>query len=804
MKKVLLLTVAVLTSLLGATARIIPANEALPKAVSVMNAGAASVRGEAGAVRQYTLHLTEKAGATPIYYVFASENGGFLLAGADDRACALLGYTDNGSYEDALGNPAFCEWLSDCQQALTWLSKQPETASAPRIAKPDMIIEGADGKPALLVQGNAPKALTLPSSVSPLVGDILFDQDAPFNGACPEYTPGTKSAVGCAATAAAIICRYYEWPATGEGSNSYAWQDTELSVDFSKESFDYSKIRKSYKGGYSQEEAAEVAKLSYDLGVGMNMRYGASSGAYDGPIMKAFTQFFRYNKGVIYKARDFYNSDEWNEMLKAELAQGAPIYMTAVNTAKNSGHAFIIDGYDNQGLYHLNWGWSGMSNGYFSIDYLNPNQAGIGGDVGGYNGQQSIYYGLRPDKTGKSQGVTELVLSTPIILEEEDQALTASVTNHGNGTFNGKIGFAAIIDGKVVGYNVVDVTLDGFQKVIRLSLSDFFENLGLEEEMLDGGKQCLIYPVVQVGDELRTFRRQVPAYDCMILFKDEEGQLSYDYNYGSMPDIVGSLTLKNTPYEGFTARFDADVTSLAGEFNRALYLYVQGEGSNKLFPTGIILQEGTSKTVEFDATGLKAGSYTANLGWDGCDGYMYSVIDEKTQQAVKIRFTVGAKPKPAVLTYRRYTFFDKEVEQGQEVTASFEVRNTGGYTEKDLRLYFFDGVTGLSVAHLDNLADIPYTGSMKYSKIEFKGAVNLEPGEYIAQFYDLTDRAFLPTTTGNVNSFNFTVSYPTAVDMLEAETAGEADAPMYDLTGRKLAKPVPGRIYIQNGKPMVK
>lgn len=801
MKKVLLLTFAVLTSLLSATARIIPAQEVLPRAMAVMNAGAASVRGEAGAARQYTLHLTKKAEGTPIYYVFASENGGFLIAGADDRACALLGYTDNGSYEDALGNPAFCDWLTDCQNALTWLSQQPEVASAPRIAKQDMLIEGADDKPSLLVQGNAPKALTFPSSVAPLVGDILFNQDAPFNNDCPEYTPGSKSAVGCAATASAIICKYYQWPATGEGSNSYTWNQQTLSMDFSKEKFDYSKIRKNYSGSYSKEEAAEIAKLSYDLGVAMNMNYGASSGAYDHNIMQALTNHFRYNKGTIYKSRDYYTSEEWNEMLKSELSQGAPIYMTAQNVAQNSGHAFIVDGYDNQGLYHLNWGWGGMSNGYFSIDYMNPNYAGIGGVVGGYNGSQGIYYGLRPDKTGTSKATYELVLGKPIILDEETDALTATVINYGNANSSGQLGFAAIMDGKVVGYSVSDAAIPGFMR-LTLRLSDFFEQLGLTEEMFDGGKVCSIYPVQLDGDELKTLRGLLPAYDCMFLSKNEEGDLSYAYNEDMQPIIVGSVSLKNTPYEGYSARFDVNVKSLRGEYNLPLYLIINGKSSAQL-TAGLILQEGTSKTLELNTSNLKEGSYTAVLAWDGCDGYLYYILDEETGKPAQLKFTVGAKPKAPVLTYRKYAFFDSKVEQGQEVTASLEVRNTGGYTEKDLILYFFNATTGRSVSYLENMAEIPYTGSMKYNKLTFEGTINLEPGEYIAQFYNYTDRSFLPSATGNVNNFNFTVSYPTAVDELDAETATESNAPMYDLTGRKVTKPTPGRIYIQNGKAVI-
>ena len=33
-------------------------------------------------------------------------------------------------------------------------------------------------------------------------------------------------------------------------------------------------------------------------------------------------------------------------------------------------HAFICDGYDDNGLFHFNWGWSGSHNGFFAMSAL--------------------------------------------------------------------------------------------------------------------------------------------------------------------------------------------------------------------------------------------------------------------------------------------------------------------------------------------------------------------------------------------------------------------------------------------------
>jgi len=54
-------------------------------------------------------------------------------------------------------------------------------------------------------------------------------------------------------------------------------------------------------------------------------------------------------------------------MMMDELQDGRPIEYIAVSSTKG-GHAFNVDGYDADGLFHVNWGWSGSGNGYFALN----------------------------------------------------------------------------------------------------------------------------------------------------------------------------------------------------------------------------------------------------------------------------------------------------------------------------------------------------------------------------------------------------------------------------------------------------
>ena len=82
-------------------------------------------------------------------------------------------------------------------------------------------------------------------------------------------------------------------------------------------------------------------------------------------------------------------------MLRNELESGRPICYTGHNMAL-SGHAFNIDGVDEEGFYHLVWGYDGMYDGYFDLDYLNPfeslgNETALGQNEGFFSNQTALF-----------------------------------------------------------------------------------------------------------------------------------------------------------------------------------------------------------------------------------------------------------------------------------------------------------------------------------------------------------------------------------------------------------------------------
>ena len=67
--------------------------------------------------------------------------------------------------------------------------------------------------------------------------------------------------------------------------------------------------------------------------------------------------------------RQNYSDSYWNDMLRREIEAGNPVWYSGF-MADYSGHAFVLDGIDDNNYYHVNWGWGGVYDGFFTLDAL--------------------------------------------------------------------------------------------------------------------------------------------------------------------------------------------------------------------------------------------------------------------------------------------------------------------------------------------------------------------------------------------------------------------------------------------------
>ena len=378
MKKLLLLVFA--AWLLGAQAADVSAVQAQAVAAQFLQSGAQRAPGATGAALTLAYEAKAATGQADYSGFNLGGDGGYVVVAGNDGALPVLGYSNSGTFDYDQLPPNAQWWLGEYQREMEWLRSHPGS------------------------QARQPRRLA--TSVAPLLS-TTWDQGKPFNNNCPTYSSwwgSQRCATGCVATATAQIMKYHSWPATGKGSHSYTC-DVEggstqtLSANFSQSNYQWSQMRNSYSSSYTSSQANAVAKLMSDVGIAEEMNYGPESGTSSYMAYHALRTYFDYDASSIhYELRDFYELDVWEQMLREELDAHRPVYYAGSGTS--GGHAFVFDGYDSMGYFHVNWGWSGSSDNYYAVTALDPPSLGTGGGAGGFNSNQDAILGIQPNTTG--------------------------------------------------------------------------------------------------------------------------------------------------------------------------------------------------------------------------------------------------------------------------------------------------------------------------------------------------------------------------------------------------------------------
>ena len=302
----------------------------------------------------YTHH---DANGMTTMYVF-NFDGGYVIVAADDSSSPILGYSNEGSFDYATAPDGLRFMMDELSRGIATVVEEGKPATS------DIVLRWEN----LETFGylNANRGLPV---VEPLI-TTKWDQFSPYNMYVPDGCP-----TGCVATAMAQIMKYWEWPVTGTGEHSYnAPLYGQQYANFGATTYDWSNMLESYSNSASPEEKEAVAVLMYHCGVAVDMNYEhGGSGAYSPDVPGAISSYFSYSNHATYIPKGG-NYDEWIALLKKNLDQNVPLYYSG--HSDDGGHAFVCDGYDVDGLFHFNFGWSGSGNNFLLIDGENFEYSG--------------------------------------------------------------------------------------------------------------------------------------------------------------------------------------------------------------------------------------------------------------------------------------------------------------------------------------------------------------------------------------------------------------------------------------------
>ena len=279
-----------------------------------------------------------KADAADYYVLNADDGSAFYIVSGDDRAREVLAWGDHAL--DMNNVPCNLQWLLDhYAEEIEWLHAHPDAS----VERP---------------------SLDATLRVDPLLV-CTWSQGTPYNDQCPVYK-GEHCVTGCIATAMAQVMYYWKFPDELPPLPAYVAHAYNIVVPaLPGTQLDWDNMLDGYTLEYNDEHAEAVSTLMRYCGQGASMEYGTNGSGSGCWNQMVGMQVFGYNLSASIVHRRDYSNEEWEAFLHEDLSKGYPVLYSGYGDA--GGHAFVVDGCIGS-YYHVNWGWEGGGNDYYSID----------------------------------------------------------------------------------------------------------------------------------------------------------------------------------------------------------------------------------------------------------------------------------------------------------------------------------------------------------------------------------------------------------------------------------------------------
>lgn len=636
---------------------------------------------------------------TPLYYVFENKQSGFVIISADDVAVPVLGYADSGRWDAATMPPDMKWWLEQ-------YGREIESAAAATVS-------------------TAPAAVSR-AYVAPLV-KTLWNQDAPYNGMCPAVS-GTTTYTGCVATAMAQVLKVHDWPATGKGSQSYTWNRQTISLDFSTVTFDWDNMLDSYTARATDAQKNAVAQLMYACGVSVKMSFGTDqSGALVTDIAPALVNNFDYDPSIAMAAREFYGITEWEDLVYGELSAGRPVIYSG--SGADGGHCFVCDGY-NDGFFHFNWGWGGISDGFFRLSALNPGAQGIGGNTSGFNDGQIIIYNIKKPVDGSAESTPVFGTTTMAGATISGSTLTMSgiFCNYSTRDITGRFRLKAVSD-----QGSDDVILSAFGSNARLEPGSGYQAISGSISRLSNGSYR-VYPVFvdAAGTEYPVLMPTTQLGYAIL----EKGSASTVQVPASGEFTVNDVTLGSELYWGSDFAISGTVVN-SGEKDITLPLYpvlLSSAGYNGILAMGSAINTevpaGGSAPVEYLGNWVRSVSSTmpSNARYIGFVTPGALVLSGGQYQqsyigiSVPLQIELKALPAQTSISLTNWTLNNGDTDNvdREKIPVSVTLKCESGYFGGSLDVAIFPLIGGTSLYAFSSPTFFVSEGESK--TIEFTGS----------------------------------------------------------------------------------
>lgn len=718
------------------------------------------------------------AEAHSLYYVFNVGNGkGFVIVAGDDAVTPILAYADRGDFSEREMAPAAKAMLDSYAQQIEMIQQNPSLAVA---------------------------ASTSYAAIEPLV-QTKWNQGAPYNYMCPTISGEEEQSVtGCVATAMAQIIYYHKYPVEQTKTiPAYQLSSGDVIPGADPVTLNWDAMQLSYTGSEAVDDpsALAVAQLMVLCGKSVKMSYSSSaSGAVSESVPAALKEYFDYDGAAHMVYRDEYANADWEKMIYDELAAKRPVYLSGTSISGTSvvGHAFVCDGYYGEGLFHINWGWGGMSDGYFRLTLLNPDDHGTGGNngSGGFNMDEGAIIGIQPNQGGTYQETPEMTLETFSCTAESVERnslfqgfslpLNLSMWNLTSQTLSVELGLAYYDESnEMVGE---PSGLGSYSLDTGHGLS--YDKLSMGKGILDGTYYVKFVHKVNGSDEW-TLMKNADKHYLELQVKDNTATI---INHAPQQDfVVNDVNVQGNMSVGSKQTFTYNITNTGDTYTQGVIFFVNNEIISQI---GLNLDPGATDDYVFSWTPTREGSFVVGLATaDGTEiiTSQQVTIGEAKAYDLSVSFEIDNCTGNEIVGY--------EV-NGNAIKGVMKVTNLSEYDYVDDITCFlcYDGNDGY--LYLESYSYIPAevkAGETVDVPFEF---ANLDYSKsYALRVYYNTEGQLSEET---MSGYYKLIDPSTGIEGVEAD--GERkDQPVYNLRGMRMpdGASLPKGIYIKGGKKIV-
>lgn len=595
----------------------------------------------------------------PNMYVFnVGQSEGFVVASASSLTRPVLCYSTDGQWDE-----------ESMQQSLGWLFKQYDA---------EIAYARQNG-----VEANGQTIITK-SPIEPLI-KTRWDQSVPYNNKLPTFTWGGQTmhvVTGCVATAMGQIMNYHQWPKTikekipgynhgqliGDDANEVVMDDIPAGTVIDWEHMN---------GGQINNSAAEdaVSDLMKYCGTAVRMYYGEfTSSSHNLSAMYALKHYFDYDPTIYIAERSNYSYYDWCNMLYEELQAGRPIMYNGQSV--ETGHSFIVDGYDGNEMFHFNLGWGDQRSSIYAI----LSSVGHDSSVNNLNAYDSpdgyVYHQtamMNVQKSGLTQGIYRVSLNGYIEAQEENQCVICTYYNNEDEAYTFDLG---------IGYRdekgniqVVKATENVTIEMTSFS-SPVFEVSSLS---LPQGTYRLL-PIARLSGGKSAWEFVTNELDYQLATVSAQGEVTLTSHQRKTDLKVDEIKFSGHPYADQELYVFCKIKNEGeADYFDKLYFFWNDNPANKGIDAGhfrlwshATINVGGTAPVEFYFTPDKAGEYTV---WITTDAEGEHVVGQSTVSiGDEMPFKVDNKI-PVNITNVKIANLQDGVILGSDVVVDFDVTN---------------------------------------------------------------------------------------------------------------------------------